>query len=126
MRNFPHTTTIAEVFPEGPTLHAHETGAKITGHRWLDDLDRLQPLAEVDFCGVPVALMARSIFETVPAPWFGLYGDDGVTITHDVFFCRKLKAAGIPVLVDTTMKCGHLGEAPIVTFENRNRVRELV
>jgi hypothetical protein len=37
-----------------------------------------------------------------------------------------MKAAGIPVLVDTTLKCGHLSEAPVITFENRGLARELV
>lgn len=126
MRNYPHTTTIAEVFKEGYTLVRHADQARIVGHQWLDDIDTLPALAEVDFCGVPVALMARSIFDTVPGPWFGLHGPDGGTVTHDVFFCRKLKAAGIPVLVDTTLKCGHLSEAPVITFENRGLARELV
>lgn len=127
MRGYPHTTTIAEVFEEGPSLVQRPNGrTTVVGHRWLDDVDALPTVAEVDFCGVPVAVMARSIFEQVPAPWFGLHGEDGGTVTHDVFFCRKLQAAGIPVLVDTSIKCGHLAEAPIVTFENRRHARELV
>lgn len=126
MRGYPHTTTIAEYFAEGPSIVQKATSARVVGHQWLDDIDTLQPLAEVDFCGVPVAIAARSVFEQVPAPWFGLTSEDGGTVTHDVFFCRKLKAAGIPVLVDTTLKCGHLAEAPIITFENRGLARELV
>ena len=126
MRSYPHTTTVAEVFPEGQSLVYQGDAITVKGHQWLDDVDALPELAEVDFCGVPVALMARACFEQVTAPWFGLHGDDGGTVTHDVFFCRKLKAAGIPVLVDTSIKCGHLAEAPIVTFENRSYARELV
>lgn len=126
MRTYPHTTTVAQIFPEGPTLVSTPSRAKVVGHQWLDDVDALEALADVDFCGVPVALIAKRIFDTVPAPWFGLVAEDGGTVTHDVYFCRKLKAAGIPVLVDTTIKCGHLAEAPIITFENRAHARELV
>jgi len=126
MRGYPHTTTAAKVFPEGFTLVQKQDRAQVVGHQWLDNIDDLPELAEVDFCGVPVAMMARSVFEQVPAPWFGLHGDDGGTVTHDVFFCRKVKKAGIPVLVDTSLKCGHLAEAPIITFENRAMARELV
>jgi len=127
MRGYPHTTTVAEVFPEGHTLIANgATGGKVAGHKWLDNVDALPELAEVDFCGVPVAIMARSIFEKVEAPWFGLHWPDGGVVTHDVFLCRKMKKAGIPVLVDTTLKCGHLAEAPIITFENREIARQLV
>lgn len=127
MRNYPHTTTVAEVYDDGPTLKLTEEGAyRVEGHRWLDDIEALPPLADVGFCGVPVAMMARTIFERVRAPWFGLHGEDGGTLSHDVFFCRKLKEAGIPVLVDTTIRCGHLAEPPVVSFENRAQARELV
>lgn len=127
MRGFPHTTTVARVFPEGLSLVTGQDRAPaVVGHEWLDDLSQLPELAEVDFCGVPVALFSRSVFERVPAPWFGLHADDGGTVTHDVFFCRKLKAAGLPVLVDTRIRCGHLSAAPVVTFENRAQARELV
>lgn len=126
MRGYPHTTTVAQQFEEGHSLVHHKGRSKVSAHQWLDDVDALPALASVDFCGVPVAAVARSVFETVQAPWFGLHGDDGGTVTHDVFFCRKLKAAGIPVLVDTTLKCGHLAEAPVITFENRTHARELV
>lgn len=126
MRGYPHTTTVARQFDEGHALVVSEGRSKIAAHQWLDDVDALPTLAQVDFCGVPVAAVARRVFESVPAPWFGLHGEDGGTVTHDVFFCRKLKAAGIPVMVDTTLKCGHLAEAPIITFENRKHARELV
>lgn len=126
MRGYPHTTTIAQVFAEGPTLLQKPDRAEVVGHQWLDDVQALPALAEVDFCGVPVAMMARTIFETVPAPWFDLRAEDGGAVTHDVFFCRKVKRAGLPVLVDTTLKCGHLAEPPVITFENRGYARELV
>lgn len=124
MRGYPHTTTVAQVFRE-PVILQHEATARVAMHQWLDDVPA-GDLIEADFCGVPVALMGRSIFERLTPPWFGLHGEDGGTVTHDVFLCRKLKAAGIPVLVDTTLKCGHLAEAPIVTFQNRAHARELV
>lgn len=125
MRSFPHTTTAAQVFAKHTILHVNGEG-RVTRHQWLDDLDLAAGLKEVDFCGVPVAVIAREAFERTQTPWFGLHGEDGGQVTHDVFFCRRLQAAGIPVLVDTTLKCGHLAEAPIVTFENRDQVRELV
>ena len=124
MRNYPFTTTVARTFPEGYTLvFSGDRAGKVAGHEWLDDLTDLPELAEVDFCGVPVAMMARRVFERIAPPWFGLHGEDGGQVTHDVFLCRKIKAAGMRVLVDTTLKCGHLIEAPIITFENRAQAR---
>jgi hypothetical protein len=125
MRNYPHTTTVAQTF-DHPVILQHERTARVTSHQWLDDVSQLAPLASVDFCGMPVAMIARKAFDTVPPPWFGLTGPDGGTVTHDVYFCQQLKASGIPVLVDTTLKCGHLAEGPIITFDNRAHARELV
>jgi hypothetical protein len=78
---------------------------------------------DVDFCGVPAAIIRKDVFERVPAPWFGDQDHKGGEMTHDVYFCRKLKAADIPVTVDGTIRCGHLAEAPIITFENRDHAR---
>lgn len=126
MKGFPHTTTVGAVYPEGYSLLQRPEGpATVSAHEWLDDVDRLPPLASVDFCGVPVALIGREAFAQCAKPWFALHGEDGGQITHDVFFCRRLKAAGFDVLVDTTIRCGHLTDAPVITFENRSQARVL-
>lgn len=127
MKGYPHTTTIGQAFPEGWTLLQGEGRAPaLTGHQWLDNLDALPALADVDFCGVPVAVIGREAFERCAKPWFSLIAEDGGQVTHDVFFCRRLKAAGFRVLVDTTLRCGHLADPPVITFENRAVARELV
>jgi len=43
-----------------------------------------------------------------------------------VFFCNKLREAGIPVKVDGTIKCGHLLDPTIATFDNREFLRASV
>lgn len=118
MRGYPFTTTAAQYYPEGQTLLPDGTMA---GHRWLDDLP--SDLVDVDFCGVPAAIIHRRVFDAVETPWFGDMDHDGTRMTHDVYFCRKAKAAGFPVKVDGSIRCGHLLDAPIVTFENREHAR---
>lgn len=115
MRNYPFTTTAARYYPEGVAIH--EKDGSLAGYTWLDELPN--ELTDVDFCGVPAAIIHRRVFEAVPAPWFGDQDENGQRMTHDVYFCRKVKAAGFAVKVDGTMRCGHLLDAPIVTFENR-------
>lgn len=123
MRNYPFTTTAARYYPEGisavlkPDGHLHH----VAGFEWLDDLP--QELVDVDFCGVPAAIVRRDVFEQVAAPWFAVQDEKGASITHDVWFCRKMQAVGIPVKVDGTIRCGHLTDAPIITFENRPSAR---
>lgn len=127
MKGYPHTTTVGRVYPEGYSIVAGDGRSPIlSAHAWQDDLATLPPLADVDFCGVPVAVIGREAFEQAEKPWFALHGADGGQVTHDVFFCRRLKAAGIPVLVDTTIRCGHLADPPVITFDNRAVARELV
>lgn len=123
MRGYPFTTTAARVYPEGLSAMVGANGrvANLSGHEWIDDLPN--DLIEVDFCGVPIAIIHRRCFELTAKPWFGEVDVRGERTTHDVYFCNKLKAAGLPVYVDGTIRCGHLIEAPIITFENRASAR---
>jgi hypothetical protein len=127
MRNFPHTTTVGRYFKDGVSITQHEGGdIRTAPFRWRDSLDQ-EGLIEADFCGVPVVAIHRRVFESVPSPWFGLVSElDGGECTHDVFFSQKIRKYGFKVLVDTTIKCGHLADAAVVTFENRAYVRELL
>ena len=125
MRGFPHTTTIGRYFPEGVS-YVPQTG-ELRGFEWVDDLESLPPLATVDFCGVPVALISRACFERATFPWFETWdAEAGGACTHDVFWAKRLKQAGIPVEVDTTIRCSHLAEAPVVDFRNRTMARRIV
>jgi hypothetical protein len=123
MRGYPFTTTVANYYPEGITAVVGANGkvGQLSGFEWLDEFP--QELKEADFCGVPAAIVHRRCFEAVAPPWFADLDEHGERLTHDVYFCRKLKEAGIPVMVDGTIRCGHLTEAPIVTFDNRASAR---
>lgn len=118
MRNYPFTTTAATYYPEGVSIMGD---GSLSGFQWLDQLPA--DLVDADFCGVPAAIIHRRVFDTVPAPWFGDQDESGQRMTHDVYFCRKVKAAGFDVKVDGTIRCGHLMDAPIITFENREACR---
>lgn len=124
MRNYPHTTTVGKYYPEGMTLLANTQEA--CGFYWLDKLPT-QPrgLLEVDFCGVPIVLMTRHLLERVEKPLFG-FNDPSGQMTHDVFCARRVQAAGFKVLVDTSIECGHIGPAPLITGVTRTVARAAV
>lgn len=125
MRNYPHTTTVGKYYAEGVTQHA-DTG-EAAGFYWLDKLpEKARGLYEADFCGLPVALWTRRALEVCQKPVFGTTEVDGGAMTHDVYMCRRLQAAGIPVLVDTTLECGHIAPAPIVNSVTREGARAAV
>jgi len=65
-----------------------------------------QGLQAVDRIGTGVLLVARSVFTTVPEPWFApaFDGGDG----EDMSFCEQLQRAGVPLWADTDLDVGHL------------------
>ena len=124
MRGYPFTTTVAKYYKEGYSAVVRDEKWHLEGHQWLDDLpDAL--IDDVDFCGVPIAIVHRRVFERLGANCFGDQDRFGNRMTHDVYFCRKVKDAGFPVAVDGTIHCDHMVEAPIVSFDNRKVARAL-
>lgn len=124
MRGFPHTTTVGRYYAEGPTLVEKPDGTyEWIGFQWWDDVASMQPLQEVDFCGFPIALISRSAIQRMAAPWFGTHMDGG-DCTHDVYFAKKAKDAGVRIFVDSTIPCGHLSPNFTITFENRQLIRD--
>lgn len=122
MRNYPHTTTVGKYYPEGPTLIG-STG-EVAPFYWMDALPhRSRGLIEADFCGVPAMLLSRAALDRMQKPVFGTTDASGGQMTHDVFMCRRLQAAKIPVLVDTAIECGHITEAPVVDSVTREAAR---
>lgn len=70
---------------------------------------------EVDFVGGGCLLIHRTVLEKVPAPLFKWTINDeslkpGDRLGEDFNFCRKARACGFPVFLDTTVRCRHMGE----------------
>jgi hypothetical protein len=65
-------------------------------------------LIECDAIGTGGLLIERRIFtEVVKPPWFE-YG--GNWDSEDITFCRKVRAAGVPIYCDTSCESGHIAE----------------
>ena len=66
-------------------------------------------LIKVDATGTGCILYEMSVFETIRGPWFEFKeSKSGKTIGEDINFCIKMKEAGIPLYVDTSIVIGHL------------------
>ena len=123
MRGYPHTTTVGRYYKEGVSLKLDTEGRpSLTGFYWVDDVSNEPDLIPCDFAGMPIAMISRRAFEKIPGPWFGTEIDGG-GCTHDVYFGHKAAKAGVKILVDKTMPCGHLCDPHIITNENRAIVR---
>ena len=68
-------------------------------------------LIEIHGGGMGCILVKTHVFERLRYPWFDWvnYSDKhrGM-LSEDLFFCEKLRKAGIPRYVDTRVSCGHL------------------
>lgn len=89
--------------PEGSqmTQYVHDRGYRETG-------TALRPQQVV---GMGCTLVPVDVFEAIgPRPWFAYEtNDDGwPLVSEDVPFCRKAAAAGFPIWLDPTVKCGHV------------------
>ncbi len=125
MRNYPHTTTVGKLYPEGLTYQADTN--TYSAFYWLDKLPMQERgLITADFCGLPVAIWTKAALEKCEKPVFGTTDKQGGEMTHDVFMSRRLTAAGIPVLIDTTIECGHIAPAPVITSVTREGARAAV
>ena len=125
MRNYPHTTTVGKHYPEGMTYQADTNS--YSAFYWLDTLPTQERgLMEADFCGLPVAIWTKAALQKCEKPVFGTTDKDGGEMTHDVYMSRRLKAAKIPVLVDTCIECGHIAPAPTITSVTRHGARAAV
>lgn len=124
MRNYPYTTTVGRTYPEGVSVVTDEHGqVGLRGFYWVDRIhEEPDDLVPCDFCGFPIAIISRKVFETVPYPWFGMEIDGG-SCTHDVHFGLKAKRAGFEILVDRTISCGHQADPQIITIEQRDHAR---
>ncbi|HYH22709.1 MAG TPA: hypothetical protein VD995_29210 [Azospirillum sp.] len=69
-------------------------------------------LEAVDHTGMGCMLVERAVFERVPEPWFDFAWSETQRchIGEDVFFCRKVRSHGFPVLVDHDLskQVGHI------------------
>lgn len=60
-------------------------------------------LVKVQSCGAGGTLYRKTVFETVPGPWF-----NGIIGREDVTFAQKARAAGFDLYVDMTTPVVHL------------------
>lgn len=83
---------------------------------WAPVSGRDEGLLACDVVGTGANLIARTVFERLPRPWFH-YGYEGASRDtwpgEDTSFCRKARAAGIQVWVDTSVVSPHLGEVAV-------------
>jgi GT2 family glycosyltransferase len=71
-------------------------------------------VVEVDATGLGCVLIKTDVFKKIERPWFqfGTF-PDGRPLSEDYYFCKKARAAGYKILVDTSIHAVHLGSIKI-------------
>lgn len=69
-------------------------------------------LIEVDACGTGCVLYQTKIFQEMDPPWFEFVQnpdkEKGGVVGEDIWFCHKARKMGYKIMVDTSVKVGHL------------------
>jgi len=90
------------------------------GRNWITEYTD-NSLMEVDYVGSGCMMIHRDVLTTVPQPWFEWKVDrmdlaPDQRMSEDFSFCQKARQHGYKIIVDTSIKCKHLGlcqvEAP--------------
>lgn len=77
--------------------------------------------------GMGCALVPMEVFRRMPRPWFAYQQNlDGMSVvTEDVWFCQQAAALGVPIWLDPTIVCRHLGVQHIdMAWFERGRVEQ--
>jgi len=91
----------------------------------------LGDLVEVDATGSGCLLCSMEVFDILPDPWFRFSPNPDPeiegTVGEDFMFCYKLREAGIPIYVDTSVPAGHISmfEVNHMTWKFYRRVLEV-
>jgi len=66
-------------------------------------------LVPVDATGCGCVLYDLRVFMGLETPWFAMSKtEDGKPIGEDIYLCSRLRNAGVPIFVDTSIEIGHL------------------
>lgn len=108
---------------------------QVENYTWrdLDTLKGLQPIFAIGGAGM---LVEKSVFEKIADPWFELGQTNSEECAEDIYFCSKLRDAGIPLYVDIDAIMGHFNNVAVwpvrddkgqwtieLLWENGERVR---
>lgn len=74
---------------------------------------------EVDACAMGCTLVNLEEIKKLRKPYFV-----DRSMRSDLNLCVAFRKAGCKVLIDTRIGIGHLGEAPVITPENADEIRE--
>lgn len=89
-------------------------GKQLLKWRAFNGFDETKPFY-ADVIGAGCFLIKADVFKKLERPYFKYIPDPEKDHTHnkiseDMYFCAQLKKAGVPIVIDPRVQCGHLTE----------------
>jgi GT2 family glycosyltransferase len=93
-----------------PLFSSGRLVASVKGIRDKDWPETCPPgVFPVKHSGLGFALVQRQTFERIGFPWFKWpEEEDGTNVGEDVWFCHRVREAGLQIVCDGSVACGHV------------------
>ena len=84
-------------------------------HQYVDEDEMMSRLlVQVDATGCGCIRCDAEVYQAIEKPWYILEpGEDGKPVGEDIRFCSRIKAAGFPIFVDTSVLIEHMATVSI-------------
>lgn len=76
---------------------------------------------KVDMCGFGCVLLHRDVYTKMVYPYFRFLFQENKPdsyVSEDCYFCTKARELGFDIWAIPELKCGHLGQPPIITAKD--------
>lgn len=91
-------------------------------HGFTFRYDYPEGLIEVDGAGSAFILVKAEVYKAINDRFGGVGPYTPLDVSEDLSFCKRARACGYKIMVDTTVKIGHVGEVIVdEAFARRNR-----
>ncbi len=90
--------------------YSDEGGKKAVYNQFIEEYEP-NAIVEADAVGFGVVLIRTAILEKVPQNWFF----SNTSFGEDIWFCMRARAAGFKIVMDTSIKVGHLRIPDVAT-----------
>jgi len=93
-----------------PLLAAGRVVASVKGIRDKDWPEKCpSKVFPIKHAGLGFTLVERATFERIGFPWFNWpEEEDGTNVGEDVWFCHRVRQAGLQIFCDGSVVCGHV------------------
>jgi len=107
--------------PQTPLVYRKKTDDMTKFDYQVIPLNEWQELTEVDATGCGGMLIKRGVFDKIGRPYFAYEVNVDLRVaSEDMYFCRKVRQAGVKMYVDLKAPSGHLDLKVVLPIMPKN------